>query len=115
MLWLLSTCPEDTFAPSHSGVAARGAGDAAEQAEHGKRWKYSSLMSRCHFVPVAVESLGVLEPEAYGFLLSLEKRLKAVTPEPKACKYLFQSISVVVQYQGMYSTIITIHFMNCYY
>ena len=44
---------------SDRGVAARGAGDVAEQAELGKWSKYSYLMSKYNFVTVSDESSGV--------------------------------------------------------
>ena len=46
-----ATCP-DTFAPFHLGLAARGAGAVADQAEERKRAKYAELATTHHFVPL---------------------------------------------------------------
>ena len=53
-----ATCP-DTLAPSHSALATREAGGVAEDAEHKKKQKYMHLLPSYHFVPIAVETLGV--------------------------------------------------------
>ncbi len=50
-----ATCP-DTLAPSYANLATREAGVVAEKK---KKAKYSYLESSHHFVPAAVESLGV--------------------------------------------------------
>ena len=60
------TC-SDTFAPSHLASSSRDAGVVAEQAERAKQSKYSSLQSKLHFVPVAVETTGVFGTEACVF------------------------------------------------
>ena len=56
-----ATCP-DTFAPSHLQLAAKEAGAVADQAERRKMAKYIELAVTHHFVPVAIESMGVVEP-----------------------------------------------------
>ena len=90
------TCP-DTFAPSHLEVAARGAGDVAEQAEQAKCHKYSLLESKYPFAPVAIDTSGVFGPKAFSFLHDLSSRLISVSMEPQARNYLFQRISVAVR------------------
>ena len=87
----------DTFAPSHLEVAAREAGEVAEQAERAKCLKYSSLESKYHFVPVAIETSGVFGPKALSFLHDLGSRLISVSTEPQVRNYLFQRILVAVQ------------------
>ena len=58
-----ATCP-DTLAPSHIHLAVREAGAVVEEAEKKKQSKYSQLSVSHHFVPIAVESMGTLGPEA---------------------------------------------------
>lgn len=90
------TCP-DSFAPSHLVSSASGAGIVAKQAEHSKSLKYSTLQHKFHFAPVAIETSGVLGPEASTFLRDLGRRLKLVTSEPEAYNHLLQRVSVAVQ------------------
>ena len=46
---------------------------------------------------MAVETTGVLGPEAHVFLRDFGKRLKLVTSEPEAHSHLLQKIFVAVQ------------------
>ena len=55
-----ATC-SDTLAPTHRDIAVREPGAVAAAAEHRKR---AHLEATHHFVPLAVESLGVLGHEA---------------------------------------------------
>ena len=61
-----ATCP-DTYAPSNMAVAAGGAREVAEQAEQAKCLKYSALESKLFFVPIAIESSGLLAPKRTRF------------------------------------------------
>ena len=84
-----ATCP-DTFAPSHSAIAAQQVGAVAQQAEDKKIQKYKHLDS-CHsFAPVAIEMTGVLGPI---FFKELGDRLSG---EAKSFAYLTQRLSVAV-------------------
>ena len=69
----------------------------AERAEILKISEYAHLDSSYHFVPVAVETLGVFGPEALSFFQNLSRRIKVVTEKPKSREYLIQCIFVVVQ------------------
>ena len=75
------TCP-DTLAPSHITLAASKGGVVAANAEQRKHSKYSHLDRSLLFVPVAIETLGVLGPEANRFLYELAQCIAAVTNEP---------------------------------
>ena len=55
------------------------------------------MESSHHFVPVAVETLGVFGSEARTLLRDLGRRLKDSTLEPRSHHYLLQRISVAVQ------------------
>ena len=76
-----ATCP-DTLAPSHSSLAIREAGAVAADAEFKKHQKYAHLDSSHLFVPVAVETLGVLGVEARALFKDIERRIFSVTQEP---------------------------------
>ena len=69
----------------------------AEEAEKKKRAKYAHLEESHHFVPVAVETLGVFGPEARSFLRELGRRIADSTQDPLSHHYLRQRISVAVQ------------------
>ena len=81
------TCP-DTLAPSHLRSTATEAGSAAKEAEERKVSKYRSIAAYHTFIPVAVETLGPMGPEAKSFLLDLGRRLRQHTGEPRSTSYL---------------------------
>ena len=90
------TCP-DTLAPSHLNAVVIGPGIVANEAEVKKRSKYACLSLIDNFVPVAVETLGGLGEEAYGFMQDLGRRVATVTGERRASEFLFQKLSVAIQ------------------
>ena len=61
----------DTFAPSHLQLANWEAGAVADQADQKKKAEYTELSVTHHFVPMAIETMGVFEKEAQAFSLSL--------------------------------------------
>ncbi len=87
----------NNISPSYANLATREAGAVAEEAKKKKKAKYSHLESSHHFVPVAVESLGVLGPEARFFFLDLGRRLMDTTLEPLSHYFLLQRVAVAVQ------------------
>ena len=90
------TCP-DTFAPSHLQLAVREAGAVADQAERKKKAKYAELAATHHFVPVAIETMGVFGKEAEAFFIELGRRIREETGEPLSFHYLLQRIAVAMQ------------------
>ena len=54
-------------------------------------------MATYYFVPVAVETLGVLGEEAAAFISDLGRRIAAMTGEPRSSAFLFQRLSVAIQ------------------
>ena len=90
-----ATCP-DTLAPSYSTLAVREAGAVADEAER-KKVKYAHLENSHHFVPVAVETLGIFGSEARSFFKDLGSCIETHTLEPLSHHYLLQRISVAVQ------------------
>ena len=69
----------------------------AAEAEERKKLKYSSLNSSYIFIPVAVETLGVIGPDSLAFLHDLASRIRKATMEPLALQYLLQRLSVAIQ------------------
>ena len=69
----------------------------AAEAERRKRLKYANLNFSYFFVPVAVETLGVIGPESHAFLRDLAGRVQRATREPLAHQYILQHLSVTVQ------------------
>ena len=87
----------DTLAHSYHQTSVRAAGAVAAEAERRKRAKYANLNCNYLFMPVAVETLGVLGPDSHAFLQDLAGRVRRATMEPLAYQYLLQHLSVVVQ------------------
>ena len=85
------------LAPSHLQLAVREAGAVADQAERKKKDKYAELAATHHFVPVAIETMGVFGKEAEAFFIELGRRIREETGEPLSFHYLLQRIAVAVQ------------------
>ena len=95
MVWD-ATCP-DTFAPSYSGQATIAAGEVAAHAEERKCTKYAGLQVTHLFVPVAIETSGVIGPHSLVFLKELGRRVRQQTGDANATSYLLQRLSVAIQ------------------
>jgi len=61
---------------------------AANEAERQKVVKYRSLSALYSFVPVAIESLGVLGEEASDFFSNLGHQITSVTTELRSFEFL---------------------------
>ena len=90
------TC-SDTLAPSHLQATSIEAGSAAKIAEVRKVAKYKTLAVYYTFVPIAIETLGPMGPEAKTFLLELGRRLRQQTGEPRSTPFLLQRISMAIE------------------
>jgi len=90
------TCP-DTLAASHLNKTVLNPGAVANDAEHHKMTKYSSLSAQYDFRPIAAETLGAPGDEALTFLRDLGQRIAVATAEPRSFQFLMQRISVAVQ------------------
>ena len=91
-----ATCA-DTLAPSHQAMAAREPRAVAVDAEQRKKSKYSHLETTHCFVPVAVETLGAMGPEACSFFQEIANRIKSSCNEERAHDFLLQRVAVSVQ------------------
>ena len=87
----------DTLAPSHLRLSSVSAGTAANKAAVGKTRKYSELLRAYHFVPVAIETLGVFGDEAAMLLREIGRRLISTTKDTRQFSYLKQRVSVAIQ------------------
>ena len=87
----------DTLAPSHQALAAREPRAVAVDGESKKLSKYAHLESTHHFVPVAVETLGALGPEASSLLKEIAHRISLARGEERAHKFLLQRVAVAIQ------------------
>jgi len=87
-----------TAADSYLEASCREAGAAAELAASNKMVKCAGLSSQGEFVPIAVESHGPINRDALRFLSELGRRLAETTGDVRASSFLFQRISVVVQF-----------------
>lgn len=87
----------DSFAPSHLPSTSREAGAAAAAAEVKKSRKYSFLLDRYLFVPVAMETTGVWGKDAIGFVKEIGRRLADASGERRSTAFLIQRLSLAVQ------------------
>jgi len=92
-----ATCP-DTVAQSHIGSTCTSTGAAALQAAALKHQKYAALAATHCFVPVAVETLGPWNEEGLSFITELGRRTSLITGDPRESAFLFQRLSMAVQY-----------------
>ena len=67
---------------------------AAEKRKHDL---YQCLTTSHHFIPLVVETSGIIGPVAINFLKDLGDRIHVHTLEPKCRTFLLQQISVAVQ------------------
>ena len=87
----------DTLAPSHQVLAAREPRVVAVDGESKKHSKYAHLESTHHFVPVVVETLGALGPEASSLLKEIARSISLARGEERAHEFLLQRVEVAVQ------------------
>ena len=67
------------------------------QAEHQKSAKYAALKTSHHFVPLTVETSGLLGQAALSLVWDLGQRLHQATGEKCSKEYLLQRIAITVQ------------------
>ena len=81
----------DTLAASYIQASSTAAGSVAKVA------KYSAISQIHIFVPLAVETLGVINQKGVKFLSELANHLRFVTDDPRESSFLFQHISILIQ------------------
>ena len=67
---------------------AESAGAAANNASANKIFKYSTLASTHHFVPISVETGGPWNSDSSEFIAELGKRISQITLEPFETQFL---------------------------
>ena len=87
----------DTLAAFNLSSSCAAAGNAAEAAAHRKELKYDALLTRYHFVPVAIETLGPANKSGSDFIDNIGRRLRALTGEHRERSFLWQRLSVALQ------------------
>ena len=90
-----ATCT-DTFADSAVAACAVDAGSAARSAEARKMQRYASLASQYLFVPLAVETSGVIGPAGTRFIKELGQRIAAMTGDRRETTWLWQRMSMAI-------------------
>ena len=91
------TC-SDTLAPAYRCDAVIASGAVASLAERRKESKYSHLSQMYKFVPIAIETLGVMGPKTRDFIKCLGKRITRQSGDPREHSYLLQRLSVAIQH-----------------
>ena len=94
-----------TYAQSHLPTTASNAGHAADKSAAFKTQKYQSILQTHLFTPIAIETAGVWNSQARGFIKELGKRITTVIGEVRETSYIFQQVSVAIQRGNMLSFI----------
>jgi hypothetical protein len=68
------TC-HDTFAPSNIPLSCSSAGRVANEAAKNKCRTYADLRQSHHFIPLAMETMGVFGEDTHAFLIEIARRL----------------------------------------
>ena len=87
----------DTLAKSYIGGTSTRAGHAAAVKEAAKSSKYRTLSSNYHFVPFAVETLGVFGVQAKKLVHDIGQLIQRVTDDRRSTSFLFQRLSIAIQ------------------
>ena len=95
LAWDITCC--NIFAPFYSTVAASGAGMVARHAEEQKKALYDELDSTHVFIPIVIETSGVLGDDTLAFLKEVGYRLRSKSQNPQSFNHLCQQISVCLQ------------------
>ena len=107
MLMWDATCV-NTFSSSSLVSCATSVGAAALAAEDRKRQRYAALAQRYEFMPLAVETSGVLGPAFSDLLQDLGKRVSQRSGEPRETAWLRQRVSLAVV-RGIAAAICGLH------
>ena len=95
VLWLAGKCVlwdimiADTKAPSYTAISSVSTELIAKQSSARKLAKYSKLALSFIFVPIAMESFGLLCAEALTFLSELGRRMSLGTGNVRETTFLF--------------------------
>ena len=87
----------DTIAASNLIVSSSAAGSAAEAAAGRKLQKYTEVMNRYSFVPIAFETLGPINTAGSEFIDEIGRRCIAITGDLREKAFLWQRLSMALQ------------------
>ena len=90
-----ATCT-DSFSASNLYSTILNPGSASSAAEDLKRRKYPQLVADFEFVPVAVETSGIIGSAGCSLLTDIGRRISRATNDPRQVSYIFQQISVAI-------------------
>ena len=90
-----ATCT-DLFSNSNLCSTILKPGSASSATEHLKRRKYSQLVADFEFVPVAVETSGIIGSAGCSLLTDISRRISRSTNDPRQMSYIFQRIYVAI-------------------
>ena len=90
-----ATCT-DTFSESAVVACALKPGSAARAAESRKIEKYASISTQYLFVPIAVETTGVIGPAASRFFRELGRRMVLATGDRREAAWVWQRVSMAI-------------------
>src|SRR6218665_611458 len=85
---------------SYISPQAASVAPASVQAATRKALKYAALPTPHVFQPVAIDTLGPLDPSACDFINQIGSRMSAITGDRRETAFLFQRLSVVVFLSG---------------
>ena len=89
----------DTLAATYLASASTTAASVAEGATSTSREdkKYSAIAQSHVFVPLAIETLGLINLKGLEFLFEMGDRLTTAADDPRDASFLFQRISIVIE------------------
>ena len=90
-----ATCT-DSFSASNLCSTILNLGSASSAAVDLKRRKYSQLVSDFEFVPVAVETSGIIGSAGCSLLTDIGRRISRATNDPRQMSSIFQQMSVAI-------------------
>ena len=79
----------DTMVPSYAAISSISAELVAEQSSARKLAKYSELAISHIFIPIAIESSGLICAEALTFLSELGRRMSVITEDMRETTFFF--------------------------
>ena len=90
-----ATCT-DSFSSSNLCSTILNPGSALSAAEDLKRQKYSQLVANFEFVPVVVDTSGIIGSAGCSLLADIGRRISKATNDPRQMSYIPRQISVAI-------------------
>ena len=87
----------DTMANSYLNSTSTTAGGAADIAAARKADKYQELARGYEVIPVAIETMGPMNPAGASFINGIGRLVTALTGDRKETSFLWQRLSIMLQ------------------